>query len=58
MKRVVVSRADREAMSKGTRLAVVRSIMMTSTAKTMAASGALNIAAKEAVAAHPISTSR
>ena len=45
-------------MSKGTRLAVVRSIMMTSTAKTMAASGALNMAAKEAVAAHPISTSR
>ena len=41
----------------GTRLDAVRSIMMTSTANTMAATGALNIAANEPAAAQPINKS-
>ena len=53
-----MSKEASEAKIKGTRLAAVRSIIITSTAKMRAAIGALNIAAKDAVAAQAINNLR
>ena len=53
-----VNNEARDAIRMGTRLDAVKSIMMTSTANTMAATGALNMAAKEPAAAQPMRSSR
>ena len=55
---VAVMSAVNEASNSGTNEEAVRSIMMTSTAKMMAATGALKRAASEADAAQPINSSR
>ena len=55
---VAVMSAVKEASNSGTNEEAVRSIMMTSTAKMMAATGALKRAANEADAAQPINSSR
>ena len=52
--KLAVINPESDAMSSGTKLAAVKSIMITSTAKIIAATGALNSAAKEAEAAQPI----
>ena len=53
-----VSNEANDASKMGTKLDAVRSIMMTSTANTMAATGALNMAAREPAAAQPMSSKR
>ena len=53
-----VNSEARDASKMGTNDEAVRSIMMTSTAKTMAATGALNMAAKDPAAAQPINKRR
>ena len=55
---VAVMSAVSEASKSGTSEEAVRSIMMTSTAKMMAATGALKSAASEADAAQPINSKR
>ena len=58
IKTVAVIRDVKEARSSGTRLDAVRSSIITSTAKIIAATGALNKAASEAEAAQPMSNMR
>tara|TARA_B110000444_G_scaffold259191_1_gene302157 strand:- start:1993 stop:2454 length:462 start_codon:yes stop_codon:yes gene_type:complete len=58
IKKYAVKSEASEAKINGTKLAAVKSIIMTSTAKIMAAIGALKMAAREAAEAHPIKSRR